>query len=237
MPEHIRLDPTGTHAGWTFSFDGKAPEGSLSTRNVVSWAVRVADRQKIRLATGNDLNKLPGHVRFFVGDATPEGMTPQHDAVGPCWGRFRWYEELETRYEPHFPENYEVDMYVSQRLFERLESLVAANQIPKVTLSVGSKTDGASIKVGWEPDGSGLEWDNVKRPQLEVVWCDFDVDAGLPVSEDDDQLPDQRLAPPTKADLAESVTKAIQKIGQVGASLLIPLWLIALLLAWLVLRR
>jgi hypothetical protein len=234
----ISLDPTGTGAAWTFSFDGKPPKGDLLSRNVVAWAVRVPDRERVRLATGSELNKLPGRVRFFVGDATPDGKATFREGASARWGDFHWYEGNKTSGDsPRFPENYEVDMYVSQDLFNRLESLAAAQTIPKLTVSLGSGTDKDSIKYGWEPDGSGLEWDNIKQPHLEVHWCNFDVHVGLPASEEDDRLPDQCLAPPTKGDLAEAVTKATLKINQIGMKLLTALWLIAALLAWLAFRR
>jgi hypothetical protein len=232
----ISLNPTGTGAGWSFSFDGVPPaevSGSLS-RCVVVWAVRVDDRQKVRLATGKELNDLPGRARFFIGDTAQERQA--------CWGTFKWFEGVQS--EPYVPESYDVDMYVSRAFFNRLESLVAARTIPKLTVSVGGDRDDdeaapedrGAIKFGWEPDGAGLEWDNIKHPRLEVRWCRFDVDVGLPPSPDDEDLPDQSLASPTKADLRgilETVAKATQKIER----LLAPLWLIAALLALLVFLR
>jgi hypothetical protein len=235
MP-HIRLDPTGTDGAWTFSFDGKAPEVDLPRERVIRWAVRIADRQRVRLVTGKELNQLPGHVRFFVGDAGPEGKT-HREGMAARWGDFHWYKVVESRDGPDFPENYEVDMYVSQGLFDRLESLVAAQTIPELTVSVGSNTDKDSIKYGWEPDGSALEWDNIKQPNLEVIWCNFGVHVGLPASEEDDRIPDLRFAPPTKGDLAEAVTKATRKIDQFGSKVLSAMLVIVALLAWLAFRR
>lgn len=200
----ITFEPTGARAGWTFSLEGEPPKGCELDRpdEGIAWAVKLNRGQTVRLATGEKLRDLPGRVRVRIGDATPHGMTRYAGAIR--WGRLTYHGAVESRDGlMNFPESYDLDLHVSQALFERVRALLAIGKIPSLDVEVGSERaralrlgdvpapdedvikwepfgpddapapdeDEDAIKCGWEPDGSGLEWDNKKHQRLQVLWC------------------------------------------------------------------
>ena len=241
MPS-IRLEPTGTAAGWSFSLDGEPPKDVMRNRKAVFWAVKLSPDETVRLATGNELKDLPGRVIFRVGDASPEGKTTYSKGRPVRWGGLHYIADNKSGDSiPRFPESFDVDLYVSRNLFERLESLIAAGRLPALTVTVGEESDGDAdghgIRYGWEPDGRALEWDNKRFPHLEMLWCEFEVDVGLPSSQEDDRIPETASQPPTKADLDRLNGAVASKIDRLRGSVLLALWVNAALLAMIVFRR
>jgi len=249
----IMFEPTGVDAGWEFSLEGEAPPDALDTGPSLSWAVRVGGDDTVRLASGGTLEMLPGRVAFSVGAATPAGREVHGEGKAPIWGTLM--HRKEDTNPDHFlmlPEAYTLRMHVSRSMYETLRSLIAARTLPTITVTVGSNwtssynsdepepPDNDAIKYGWEPDGRGLEWDNEHFRQLEIKWCEFRVDVGLPKSEEDEAQPDRGMLPPTKGDLAkvlESLTLSVRRIEQLGRAVTVPLWIAVVLLGILAFRR
>ena len=243
----ITFEPTGVDAGWNFSLEGDAPSGVDKTPPGLGWAVKVNNEGTVRLATGGTLEKLPGRVWFSIGTATPDGREVYHEGKPPIWGVFKWHKEVNYDYGIGLPEAYFLRMHVSLSTYEALRSLVAARTFPTMTVTVGSDwnasfhsgepepSDKDAIKYGWEPDGSGLEWDNNKFPHLEIKWCRFHVDVGSPKSDEDDTLPDRGLMPPTRNDLDKILGSMMSFIRKLEL-LAVPLWIAVFLLAILVYR-
>jgi hypothetical protein len=91
---------------------------------------------------------------------------------------------------------------------------------PKVSLSPGESDAPPPLKIGWEPDGSGLDWDNVAHPKIPVIWCTFTSELGVPLPEPDDdgkQPAPEDLLPPTRADVA-AIQNRVAKIDDRLAS-------------------
>lgn len=251
MPS-ITFEPTGVDAGWNFSLDGKAPPGAFDLRPGLGWAVKASDNSIVRLATGRTLDELPGRVWFRVGSATSEGREVYRDGASPIWGVLAYHESDENPdHYPVLPEAYSLTIHVSRSIFEALKPLVAARTLPAIIVSVGSsdglldeeeptQTRSEAIRYGWEPDGSGLDWDNKKSRGLEIKWCEFRVDVGLPKAEDDESQPDRGAMPPTKGDVTqvfEAVKLSVQRLEQLGRALMLPLWIAVILLGILIYRR
>ena len=249
----ITFEPTGVDAGWSFSLDGEAPPDVLDTGPGVGWAVKVSNEGTVRLATGGTLEKLPGRVWFSIGTATPEGRAVYQEETPSKWGILAHHKADENPdHSPMLPEAYALSMHVSRSTYETLRALVAAQTLPTISVNVGSHwtrsfnpddpepSDKDAIRYGWEPDGSGLEWDNENFRHLEIKWCEFRVNVGLPKAEDDDTQPDHDMMPPTRSDLTkilESLTLSVRRIEQLGRSVAVPLWIAVILLAILVARR
>jgi hypothetical protein len=207
----------------------------------------------VRLATGGTLEKLPGRVWFSIGTATPEGRAVYGEGTPPKWGALAYHKADENPdHHPPLPEAYALSVHVSRSMYETLRALVAVRTLPTISVDVGSNwtrsfnpddpepSDKDAIRHGWEPDGSGLDWDNQKFPHLEIKWCEFRVEVGVPKAEDDATRPDLGLMPPTRNDLAkilESLTLSVRRIEQLGRSVAVPLWIAVILLGILVLRR
>lgn len=252
MPS-ITIEPTGVDAGWSFTLEGEAPPGALDTGPGLGWAVKLSSEHTVRLATGATLEKLPGRVSFSIGTATAEGREVYQEGTPPKWGVLGYHAEDAN--PDHFmvlPEAYILRMHVSQSTYETLRSLVAARTLPTITVTFGSNwtssfdrdesepADNEALRYGWEPDGRGLEWDNGRFPQVEIKWCEFRVNVGLPKSEEDEAQPDRGMLPPTKGDLAkvlESLTLSVRRIEQLGRAVTVPLWIAVILLGILAFRR
>ncbi len=184
----ITFEPTGVDAGWGFSLEGKAPPGAFNTKAGLGWAVKVSDGETVRLATGGKLNELPGRAWFNVGTATPEGREIYQEGAPPKWGVLVHHKADENPNHYPVPEAHALSIHVSRSVYEDLRSLVAARTLPTISVSVGSESsidpsqprpaDADAIRYGWEPDGSGLEWNNQKFRGLDVKWCGFRVDVG-----------------------------------------------------------
>ncbi len=252
MPR-ITFEPRSIDVGWRFSLDGEAPPDARVARPGLGWAVKVSKEDTVRLTAGGTLDKLPGHVWFSIGTATPEGREVYREETPPKWGvlAYQKAEENPDHY-PMLPEAYALSVHVSQSLYEKLQALVVARTLPTISVNVGSNwsrsfnpddpepSDKDAIRYGWEPDGSGLEWDNENFCHLEIKWCEFRVNVGLPKAEDDDTQPDRDMMPPTRSDLAkirESLTLSVRRIEQLRRSVAVPLWITVILLGILVLRR
>ena len=247
----ITFEPTGVDAGWSFSLDGEAPPDALDTGSGLGWAVKVSNEGTVRLATGGTLAKLPGRVSFCVGTDTLEGRATYREGTPSKWGILAYHKADENPdHHPPLPEAYALRMHVSQSTYDTLRSLVAARTLPAISVTVGSSPpfstdespapDREAVRYGWEPDGSGIEWDNQEFRHLEITWCEFRVNVGLPKSEDDETQPDRDMMPPTRGDLAkilESLTLSARRIEQLGRSVAVPLWIAVILLAILVFRR
>lgn len=232
--------------------DGKAPADAVESGPALGWAVRASDDGTVRLATGGALEKLPGRVSFCVGTATAEGRTVYEEGTPPKWGVLR-YHEADNNPGPFLllPETYALTIYVSRSIYDVLQSLVAARTLPTITVTVGSHwnasfhsgepepADKDAVRYGWEPDGSGLEWDNKGFSTLEIKWCEFRVNVGLPKSKEDETQPDQTMMPPTRGDLAnvvDSFALSVRRIERIGRALAVPLWIAVILLGLLVFR-
>jgi hypothetical protein len=247
----ITFEPTGVDAGWSFSLEGKAPPDALVTGPGLGWAVKASTEDTVRLATGGTLKKLPGRVWFSIGTATPEGRAVYRDEAPPKWGMLAYHKADENPdHHSLLPEAYSLRMHVSRSMWENLQALVAARTIPTISVTVGSDPsldpdapkppDRDAIRYGWEPDGSGLDWDNRNFSRLVITWCEFRVNAGLPKAEDDETQPDHGMMAPTRSDLTkilESLMLSVRRVEQFGRTVAVPLWIVVILLGILVFRR
>jgi hypothetical protein len=222
MPS-ITFEPTSPSAHLSFPLDGDPPKNlSVPTRRGVSWSVRVAHRppmrQQVRISTGGKLNDLPGRVGIFVGVATPNGKA-QYKA-GDKWGILSYHEGREE-----FPENYAISLYVSATLLDQLVRLAELGRPPTLNVDLGDdlmlddkkSANEKFIKYGWEPDGSGLEWDNKSARVLEIMWCGFSSELGTPDTrlDEDEDIDSNLLLPPTRAD----VTAINATVGKISTDL------------------
>jgi len=99
----------------------------------------------------------------------------------------------------------------------------------------------SGIKYGWEPDGSGKEWDNKNHRGVLVEWCNFTVKFGGPEPIDDEDEAASQVAwlPASNRDIADvrnriaGVEASLQKFS--GHALVIG-WVIAGLLGILAFR-
>jgi hypothetical protein len=255
MP-HMTFLPVDAATSFSFPLDGPAPARAISNNTTLAWSVRLEHGKKVRLSTGSRLNDIQGHVNIQVGDASPEGRSVFGEEENRIerWGFLRYFESDSSDFLS-VPEQYFVSLYVSQRLFDRVLRLAERGHPPTVSIEVAEKSIGDllkgeeppkefAMKYGWEPDGSGVEWNNKASPHVEITWCTFSAELGtpaitLPGGDDHEgkELDPKLLLLPTRADLAmiqDRVAKIDDRLGKFAGTVKMLGWLI---LAVLVIAR
>jgi hypothetical protein len=161
---HLSFEPTGFDTKLILPREGESPRedyGTLSGPPVLVWQVRPARGERTRLATGGELRDVDGRIRLLMDP-------PPYDEKN-ARGSFGWHEDR----------GYQVTLHLSRDAFVAVLENVRARAIPSLSLFV---PEGGGLKMGWEPDGSGKEWDNRAHPSLDIGWWRFEI--ALSPSED-----------------------------------------------------
>lgn len=146
-----------------------ASDGSRSLR----YRVALHYSNHVRLSTGEDLRKLEGKVFLWPSDS------PSITEESP----FGWLCYIEA-YEGEFdslPAYYSVELRLPRQQFDELLSAARLGRVPSY-ISVNVK----GLEIGWEPDGSGREWDNKTSPRLTATSAEFVVPMAIPARPEDD---------------------------------------------------
>lgn len=127
----------------------------------------------VRLSTGEDFRKLEGKVFLRPSDGSP--FTEESP-----FGRLCYLEAYDGEFDSS-PASYSVELRLPRQQFEELLSAARLGRVPSY-ISVDVK----GMKIGWEPDGSGLEWDNKTSPILTATSAEFVVPMAIPARTEDD---------------------------------------------------
>ncbi len=226
----LTFKPTGRRAGCSLEIGEDYFPAPESGRPTLFWSVVHDDDTQVRLANGKSLTNLPGTVHVSIGDAGPK--TDEGVEAGPRWGLHLFTARDDDS------QDYIIDMRVSATLFQRLEQLVIAGQVPDLKVSI---EDVESFKPEHVWDFERLKWDNKATDRLVIKACRFELDLGrdeCPIPESAPQA--YGLAPPKEVDLLElgkTITKEADRTERATNKILVPLWIIAAVIAYLVLRR
>lgn len=126
--------------GWRLSFD-----------------IQLANsfRQKVSLTTEEEsLSNLDGTVAFVDASSEPY--------LGFANGSLSYWEGYESDFDGA-PSRYSVVLRLPSDELQNLRRTIAEGN-PLVSMSVRVP----DLRYGWQPDGSGKEWDNATNPGLEV---------------------------------------------------------------------
>jgi hypothetical protein len=110
-------------------------------------------RDSIKLATGETFDELQGTVIVKPLTATT--------ATDTAIGALSYFEAFDSDFD-YEPAGYSATVVVA------FEELVAAARIGRLPDRMALHVVGEHVKYGWEPDGSGVEWDNKNSPHLRV---------------------------------------------------------------------
>ena len=168
--------------------------------------------EKVRVSTGEEeLSKLDGRVGFTVR---------AKDIPADVAGELIYAPGRDDDLMPS-PPGYSVFLMLEQEDHDRLVSLVQ-DGVPLRKLTI--KTD-EGVAYGWEPDGSGKDWDNKQFPKVKVRG--FTLQFG---TDEDDSLDEE--AEPSRSILEERAPpdpfkrEALAKLTEVSTRLG---WLLMLL--------
>jgi len=203
MPYHLTFEPDYTSCTLRF---GEAAEHAPSYERPyrwLSWSCVLNLDGHVRLSTGGEL-KRAGVGKDEHGAGSVTVGTEAIEANGrETTGYIRYHAAVEGEdFFPGMDEGYGISLRVSPDAFERLLALAGQRQLPSISVVIPNESHG--IKMGWEPDGSGKEWDTKEHPVLEVVAAQF----SYPLIAED-----PLLAPP-KPDPAAAMTQVLVYIAQ-----------------------
>lgn len=177
----VEFEPTGEGVWYRFALDGQPPRGVFSSTDapILQWSVRVAYSDHINLSTGGKLNDLRGIAIVEAGSPSANGQKSISfkDDDKP-WDSRGW-----LMYRPATEDDdalFEVHVYVSERLFDRIVSLVLSGHAPSLQVwlgnrllsSEGDRVESDALKSKFY-DASYIDWDNKIAPWIEVDWCKF----------------------------------------------------------------
>jgi hypothetical protein len=146
-------------------------------------ASQYSERRTVRLTTEEkELRNLDGLAGFSVIDEN----SPK-DEKGHLYYSPEWKDQFHGR-----PASYSVFLLLTPEEHGRLVNLVQTG-VPLTKLSIDA---GEGVKYGWEPDGTGKDWDNAQFQKVPVVG--FNLKFGA----DDDALDDD--AEPSEGILDEA---------------------------------
>jgi hypothetical protein len=127
------------------------------------WDISVKSPGKIILGSGGTLNEMEGKLFVSIGDASPLGKTRRDDDSGDSWGALYYFKEL-----------YNLLLYVSPAIFDRLIYLSDRARIPDVEITTGIRT--REIKT--RQVAYFVDWDNLVYESVDVEHCKFSVQLG-----------------------------------------------------------
>lgn len=167
------------------------------------WSCVIAFDDHVRLSTGGELKRASVGAHEDVAGIITVDTAPIEWNGRQTTGLIRYHGAYEgDGLDEGIPQGYSVALRVSPETFERLVVFARQRQLPSITVRIPSNTPG--LKMGWEPDGSGKDWETKDHPVLEVVVAQFT----YPLIADD-----PLLAPPKPEPLAV-VTQLLGYIAQ-----------------------
>lgn len=230
----LEFDPTGTRAGLHVPRDG-----ADDTVPRVWWEIKAGSSSGLLLADGSTLKELSGTASIYISDARAKGMTHYYSDGHDAWGYLQFDDAYSNEYAKA-PAKYWLVLYVSERIFQWLQSVIETGKRPPhvlVTLAEEKDPVDNPIRYDGPTEYSNLVWDNLKQRYVAIREYSFDCVLSHPASVDTES--DDGLYPPSKADLltmSNEIKQASQQVTHFGRRILQALAIVVVLLVILVLR-
>jgi hypothetical protein len=174
-------------------------------------------REEVRLTTGEDFKDLEGRVVLHPGPLPDGWNAPVVQVPGilggagrevPVMGVLRYTEQIDREFDAPFPASYAAEVWMPSYQYGLVLEAAKLGKMPK---AIDIELAGAGINLGWEPDGSGKDWDNKANPNLLITQASFVLPLSMQatdVAEDAESgEPTLNDFPPTRAQLAELISK------------------------------
>jgi hypothetical protein len=187
-------DCSSSYAAWIKGADFRENSGS---RHLISFNVCPEDRNHLDLKTG-EIFQSPPYARIYENQHKLIGGTltiaPFTDGLP---SENNTHEKSELHYFPGRVSKSGIDddraselmfmYYLPAQEFQLLLSSILSGCSPKsATLTFESDT----FKFGWEPDGSGQQWDNEANRKVSIVGIEFKFQHVVDVTEVVENTPD-----------------------------------------------
>jgi hypothetical protein len=177
----------------------------------LSYDVRLARGESIKLTTGESFAELQGHLRLYP-DTDPRRAEDKPTG---------FIAYVEAQGDVDDSPSYLIQVWLPTVYFDELVSAARHGRIPsKMNIEVeGMSND-------WRADGRGKKWDNKATQHLKVTSFDFTLPLFLPVSTDETQRsPSEEGMSPTRAQFDQLVERIDRRTAQTNERLTVVFWL------------
>lgn len=179
-------------------YRGEKPPTRAST---LSYEIEIEHGSHITLASGGDVRDLCGHLS--VQPDTIERPPNSRSGIG-------YLQHWPASKSSETAESYAVALWVPA---DQMEVLLKAALLGHVPLEIHVQLTGDGIAFDWEPDGSGLTWDNLTHTIVTVSGASF----SLAVASKPPPYPDELQQLPTNVGPAHHQLQELStKLAQGG---------------------
>jgi len=158
----------------------------------ISMRLALEGREDVRLADKRSLKDVRWSI-YAIPDYGDSAAATRED-VG-----ILSYHEASSGVDHSFEEECHIQAVLSGATFDALFQSLQAGRVPDHV-----HINARDLKYGWEPDGSGKEWDVAQKSQVLVTEVTFGIPISLEASDeewdDDPHVTSDDKFPPTKAD-------------------------------------
>lgn len=165
---------------------------NAKTRSI-SMRLTLERHEDVRLPDKRSLKDVQWSI-YAIPDYSDPAAAPRE-----CVGVLS-YHEAKSGSDYSFEEECHIKAVLSGSTFDTLFQSLQVGRVPDYV-----RINARDLKYGWEPDGSGKEWDISQNPQVLVTEATFGIPISLEASEadldDDSHVTATEQLPPTKADI------------------------------------
>jgi hypothetical protein len=199
----LEIERVTSGIGYTRNDARYVPPGS---GRLLTLDVHPREREHIALATGEHFRHPRYHVKKDMERISAVLHIIELGEEERCW-EMRYHGPISSDDNSH-ESQIAILVQLDTVSFEDIYSKLFAGHVPEyVTIFFA---DNAELKYGWEPDGSGMAWENkAEHPLLKLEWIRFNFELLKPMG--GESLLKDYIAPISEIDLRdrEQVAKAM----------------------------
>ena len=223
---------SGTLSVWSPDSKYRSPSGR---QEYITFSVQPPEFDHIELKTGEsfrrEANKTRSEKPLITATLTCYSSGGMEDDKKDYHNRLSYMPRREPKYDDPTPSQLFFTYLLPRAEFELLRENVIARHYPT---SVTVELESDAIKFGWEPDGSGKEWDTVERRTVKINGIDFQFDFRKTEPDVDDELSEPfdfaTFGDPRK--VAFALLSRLRRIEQTSGWLLFVAVAAAVIWAW-----
>ena len=180
--------------------------------------------ETIRLSTGEDIVHVAKSISFVTIDPEKkEWLDEKHGGDGKVvMGLVHYFPAWEGGFHEDRPATVSFEVFLTQEQMSVMLELACEGRFPKKLRF--DLADDKGMKYGWEPDGSGKDWDTKQFPRIPIEGLSFQI----PIIDEpsEEETPTSNTPPtPVGADILPVLNKIAASLGWVvaGVALLVGL--------------
>ncbi len=181
---------------------------------------------RLRLSTGEEMERVTIYANFDCpDDSRRKWLAEKHGVDGTAPVGLLSYQAAVEHVFDGTPATIFFEIHLTKLQMEQAVEFARDGRCPTV-IRVDVAED-RGMKYGWEPDGSGKEWDTKEHPRIAIKGVAFDIPA-FAAEPETEELPSGGVVSLGIADLLPVLNKISLMIGWValGVAILVALFLL-----------